>query len=227
MTTTTTEPTAVSDVTQRSRARFGTPNGSTGFGKRPRPVQKQPIEEDTVQKESVGLVNAEKPPTSGRGRYRSTTKLNGSTAITTTVSPSNGNNVGTTRLPFSKININRRRGRPTTSLPSSTTNSAGDDSEELAHSEIASSTTNVQSNSDPTTGAKSPNVRNRLQPGNLAVRPGLLRPGAGRINLRQKPGQPLVAVTSTTTVAPSESAEDIPEEPAGEGTEDETHEVGS
>ncbi|XP_026829599.1 mucin-5AC-like [Ooceraea biroi] len=189
------------EPTQRTRGRFGS-GGSNGSGfKRPRPGGgHKPIEEDTVQKESASSVNA----APGRGRFRAPTGSR-SAISTTTSAPSNGgsaNGAAAARPTFSKLNINRRRGRPTTAAP-------GDEPHEAAHSEAGQAAAQTA----PETAPKSA-VRARL-PSAPAIRPGAIRPGA-RVNLRQKPGQ-----TTTTTEAPDESAE----EPAGEGTEEETHEA--
>lgn len=46
-----------------------------------------------------------------------------------------------------------------------------------------------------------------------------IRPTVNRVNLRTRPGQ-----TTSTTAAP-EPADVTPEEPTGEGTEEESHEV--
>lgn len=205
----------MSESTQRTRVRFGG-NGSNGNGfKRPRPGgNHKPIEEDTVQKESANSANAEKP-SAGRGRFRAPS--GGRTAVSTTTSPlsnsgsaaSNGSAV--TRPTFNKLNIgNRRRGRPTTSAPGS--------EEPAQEGATQSETGQTVAQTAPETVTKSA-VRARL-PGSPAIRPGAIRPGA-RINPRQKPGQ-----VTTTTIAPAEAGEASVEEPAGEGTEEETHEVG-
>ncbi|XP_012217572.1 mucin-2 [Linepithema humile] len=207
-TSTTTEASA-SESTQKTRGRFGSGslNGS-GF-KRPRPTgNHKPIEEDTVQKETSSLVNTEKL-SNGRSRFR--VPSGGKTTISaTTLAPLNGGTVsnGTTRSTFNKQNINRRRGRPTTAAPGS------EEPKEATHSEIGQ--TAAQIASEAVTSAPKSVVRVRLS-NTPAIRP-VIRPGA-RVNLRQKPGQ-----TTTTTLAPEVSETSV-EEPAGEGTEEETHEA--
>lgn len=189
------------EPTQRTRARFGS-NGSNGGGfKRPRPGgNHKPVEEDTVQKETAGSANAEKP-SSGRGRFR--TPSGGRIPISTTSAPSNGATPAAVPRPtFNKLNINRRRGRPTTAAPGSEEPQEG-----TTHSETAQT---APENASPKSA-----IRTRL-PGAPAIKPAI-RPG-GRVNLRQKPGQ------TTTTLAP-EAPEGSVDEPAGEGTEEETHEV--
>lgn len=157
-----------------------------------------------MQKESANSANAEKPAP-GRGRFR--TPTGGRSAISTTTSaPSNGGSSGAAARPtFNKLNINRRRGRPTTAAP------AGDEPQEATHSEAGQAAVQTA----PEGATKSP-IRARL-PGAPAIRPAI-RPGA-RVNLRQKPGQ--TTTTTTTTENPDASVE----EPAGEGTEEETHEA--
>jgi len=163
-----------------------------------------------VQKETASSANAEKPPP-GRSRFRA--PAGGRIAVSTTTSaPSNGAAAPTTaaasRPTFNKVNINRRRGRPTTAAPGSEEPQEG-----AAHSE----TGQIVAQTAPETATPKSVVRTRL-PGAPAIRPAI-RPG-GRINLRQKPGQ-----LSTTTLAPEVPPEGPIEEPAGEGTEEETHEV--
>lgn len=167
-----------------------------------------------MQKESASSANAEKPEKPGRGRFRAPAGAGRSalstTTTTTTSAPSNGGavNGGAARPTFNKLNINRRRGRPTTAAP------AGDEPQEAAHSDAGQSAAQTA----PETATKSA-VRARL-PGAPAIRPSAIRPGA-RVNLRQKPGQ-----TTTTTTTTTEASDASVEEPAGEGTEEETHEVG-
>lgn len=187
-----------------------------------------------MQKESVGNVAAEKPNGSAsRGRFRGTI---GSRSVSTTSAPttgtSNGNNNGAsssgpsgiTRPSFNKLNINRKRGRPTP-LPSTTSQSGEDSQEEIGQQSptVESSTVGTQSSSPI-----KPPVRSRLpgsgSPGSGTGRLPIVRPPAGRLNLRQKPGQATTPGTSTTS-APEEVPEGSLEEPAGEGTEEETHEV--
>ncbi|XP_029666756.1 mucin-12-like [Formica exsecta] len=216
-TSTSTEATA-SEPTQKSRGRFG--NGSSngnGF-KRPRPGgNHKPIEEDTIQKETSSSVNAEKP-VSGRGRFRAPSGGRIAVSTTTISTPSNSgapaisNGAAAARPAFNKLNINRRRGRPTTSAP------GGENSQEAPHSETGAQTVS-QIAPEATTSTPKNAVRARL-PGAPVIRPSAIRPSGGRVNLRQKPGQ----VTTTTTLA-SEAAEAAVEEPAGEGTEEETHEA--
>ncbi|KMQ93987.1 proteoglycan 4-like isoform x2 protein [Lasius niger] len=215
-TSTSTEATA-SEPTQRVRGRFGGGSSNGNGFKRPRPGgSSKPIEEDTVQKESSSSVNAEKP-VSGRGRFRAPSgggRTAVSTTTTTTSTPSTNGGASATpaRPTFNKLNINRRRGRPTTSAP-------GDEElpQEAPHPELGAQTVG-QISSEATTSAPKSAVRARL-PGAPVIRPSAIRPG-GRVNLRQKPGQ----VTTTTTFVP-EAAEAAVDEPAGEGTEEETHEV--
>jgi len=197
-------------VTQKTRARFGS-NGSNGGGfKRPRPGgNHKPIEEDTVQKETASSANtnSEKPP-SGRGRFRAPS--GGKIPVsTTTLAPSNGATTAAAARPtFNKLNINRRRGRPTTAAPG-----GEEPQEEATHSQ----TGQIVAQTVPESTTPKSAVRAR-PPGAPAIRPAI-RPGS-RVNLRQKPGQ-----TTTTTLAP-EASEGSVEEPAGEGTEEESHEVG-
>lgn len=209
--TSTTE--APAEPTQKTRARFGG-NGSNGGGfKRPRPGgNHKPIEEDTVQKEIASSANAEKP-VAGRGRFRAPS--GGRIAVSTTTSaPSNGatSNGATTaaaaRPTFNKLNIKQRRGRPTTAAPGSEEPQEG-----ATHPEAGQ----IVAQTAPESATPKSAVRTR-PPGAPAIRPAI-RPG-GRVNLRQKPGQ-----TTTTMLAP-EAPEGSVEEPAGEGTEEETHEVG-
>lgn len=216
---TTTEAPA-QEPTQRSRTRFAGngPNGGSGF-KRPRPAgSHKPVEEDTVQKETSNTANAEKPST-GRGRFRA--PVGGRNAVSTMTSPPSTSNgasatsngaAGAARPTFNKLNINRRRGRPTTAP------TAGEETQEATHSEAGQ--TVAQTAPETATSPATPKsaVRARLPGAGPAIRPAI-RPGA-RVNLRQKPGQ-----TTTTTLAP-EAVDASVEEPAGEGTEEETHEVG-
>ncbi|GAB1866991.1 Mucin-5AC [Camponotus japonicus] len=210
----------VSEPTQKVRGRFGGGNLNGNGFKRPRPGGNfKPIEEDTIQKETSSSVNAEKP-VSGRGRFRapsaSRTSVSTTTTTTTASTPSNGgasaNGAAAARPAFSKLNINRRRGRPTTNAPGS------DESQEAPQSETSAQTVG-QIASEATTSAPKNAVRARL-PGAPVIRPAAIRPPGGRVNLRQKPGQ----VTTSTTLAP-EAAEAAIDEPAGEGTEEETHEA--
>ncbi|XP_015116894.1 mucin-5AC [Diachasma alloeum] len=196
---TTTENPSPAEPTQR-RNRFGANSG--GF-KRPRPGSKAPAQEEEVRKDSASSVNAEKPA-NGRNRYRG----NGSKpAVSTTPAPatpsssSSSSSSGVPRPTFNKINLNRRRGRPTTPPPS-----ANEENQE------AGETGGTEGSSEASTTTKSP-LRPRL-PG---VGPRPVRPGA-KINLR-RPGQP------TTTTATPEVQEGTLDEPAGEGTEEETHET--
>lgn len=212
--TTTTE--APAEPTQRTRNRFGS-NGSNGGGfKRSRPGQKQsnPIEEDAVQKESSSSVHAERPSSTTRGRFRGSGATR--SISTTTSAPSNGGSTassngpsGISRPSFNKLNINRRRGRPTTTAPN-----GSEESQEFIRSE-----TSKETSQEPSTSAPKSTVRSRLP--TTGTRP-VIKPGA-RINLRPKPGQ---STTTTTTPLPSENAEESSiDEPAGEGTEEETHEA--
>ena len=197
---TTTE--APAEPTQRNRNRFGG-NGSNGF-KRPKPGQKQPVDEE-IQKESSSSVNAEKPSNGGRNRYRggapripvSTTPASSGQA-----SASNGSS-GVPRPAFNKLNANRRRVKPTT--PPQSTNEGSQESGENSQTGQTHAANDAATTSKP---------RARLPV--IGTRP--VRPGA-RVNIR-RPGQP----TSTTTLAP-EASEGSVDEPAGEGTEEETHEV--
>lgn len=165
-----------------------------------------------MQKESASAANAEKPSSPGRGRFRA--PLGGRNVASTTPSaPSNG--AATPARPtFGKININRRRGRPTTAAAPT-----GDEHQETTHPEPGQ-TSAASAAPETATGAPKSTVRTRL-PGTAAVRPAI-RPGA-RVNLRQKPGQ--TTTTTTTTLAPEAGGEPSVEEPTGEGTEEETHEV--
>ncbi|XP_071873576.1 uncharacterized protein isoform X2 [Bombus fervidus] len=212
--TTTTE--APAEPTQRTRNRFGG-NGSNGGGfKRNRPGQKQAsVEEDAVQKESSSSVHAERPSSSTRSRFRGT----GSTRSVSSTTPatSNGGSTaasngpsGISRPSFNKLNINRRRGRPTTNAPN-----ASEESQESTRSETAKET----AQESVTTAPKS-TVRGRLPA--TGVRP-VIKPGA-RINLRSKPGHSTTTTTTTPLPADKEEESSI-DEPAGEGTEEETHEA--
>lgn len=157
-----------------------------------------------MQKETVNSTNAEKPQSS-RGRFR--TPSGGRIPVSTTSAPSNGaTSAAAPRPTFNKLNINRRRGRPTTATPGS---------EEPQEGATHSETGQIVAHTAPESATPKSAVRTRL-PGAPAIRP-VIRPG-GRVNLRQKPGQ------TTTTLAP-EVPEGSVEEPAGEGTEEETHEV--
>ncbi|KOX74571.1 hypothetical protein WN51_00526, partial [Melipona quadrifasciata] len=215
---TSTSTEAPAEPTQRTRNRFGG-NGSNGGGfKRNRPGQKQPPlpEEDAVQKESASSVHAERPSPGAttRGRFRgsgSTRSVTSSTPATPSnggsTSSSNGASSGVSRPSFNKLNINRRRGRPTTTAPN-----GSEESQESAKETAQESLTTAPKSTSAT--------RARLPaPG---VRP-VIKPGA-RINLRPKPGQS----TTTTTAAPlsaDKEEESSIDEPAGEGTEEETHEM--
>ncbi|XP_060830416.1 mucin-5AC-like isoform X3 [Bombus pascuorum] len=212
--TTTTE--APAEPTQRTRNRFGG-NGSNGGGfKRNRPGQKQAsVEEDAVQKESSSSVHAERPSSSTRSRFRgtgSTRSVSSTTPATSnggSTAASNGSS-GISRSSFNKLNINRRRGRPTTNAPN-----ASEESQESTRSETAKET----AQESVTTAPKS-TVRGRLPA--TGVRP-VIKPGA-RINLRSKPGHS--TTTTTTTPLPVDKEEESSiDEPAGEGTEEETHEA--
>lgn len=206
---TTTE--APAEPTQRTRGRFGG-NGSNGGGfKRNRPGQKQSssVEEDAVQKESSSSVHAERPSSSTRGRFRGSGATRSVVSTTTSV-PSNGGSTssgptGISRPSFNKLNINRRRGRPTTTAPN-----GSEESQETAK----------ESAQESVTTAPKSTVRARLPA--TGARP-VIKPGA-RINLRPKPGQS--TTTTTTTPSPADNADESSiDEPAGEGTEEETHEV--
>ncbi|XP_017761230.1 PREDICTED: flocculation protein FLO11-like [Eufriesea mexicana] len=213
--TTTTE--APAEPTQRTRGRFGG-NGSNGGGfKRNRPGQKQStsVEEDAVQKESSSSVHAERPSSSTRGRFRGSGATR--SVSTTTSVPSNGGSTasssgpsGISRPSFNKLNINRRRGRPTTTAPN-----GSEESQESNRSETAK-----ESTQESVTTAPKSTVRARLPA--TGARP-VIKPGA-RINLRPKPGQS--TTTTTTTPSPEDNADESSiDEPAGEGTEEETHEA--
>ncbi|XP_033200979.2 uncharacterized protein LOC117163092 isoform X2 [Bombus vancouverensis nearcticus] len=212
--TTTTE--APAEPTPRTRNRFGG-NGSNGGGfKRNRPGQKQAsVEEDAVQKESSSSVHAERPSSSTRSRFRGT----GSTRSVSSTTPatSNGGSTaasngpsGISRPSFNKLNINRRRGRPTTNAPN-----ASEESQESTRSETAKETAQ-----ESVTAAPKSTVRGRLPA--TGVRP-VIKPGA-RINLRTKPGHSTTTTTTTPLPADKEEESSI-DEPAGEGTEEETHEA--
>ncbi|XP_050596516.1 mucin-5AC isoform X2 [Bombus affinis] len=212
--TTTTE--APAEPTPRTRNRFGG-NGSNGGGfKRNRPGQKQTsVEEDAVQKESSSSVHAERPSSGTRSRFRGT----GSTRSVSSTTPatSNGGSTaasngpsGISRPSFNKLNINRRRGRPTTNAPN-----ASEESQESTRSETVKET----AQESVTTAPKS-TVRGRLPA--TGVRP-VIKPGA-RINLRTKPGHSTTTTTTTPLPADKEEESSI-DEPAGEGTEEETHEA--
>ncbi|XP_043514673.1 mucin-5AC-like isoform X1 [Frieseomelitta varia] len=210
---------APAEPTQRTRNRFGG-NGSNGGGfKRNRPGQKQPplLEEDAVQKESASSVQAERPSPAAttRGRFRGSGSTR-SVISSTTATPSNGGSStsstnGVSRPSFNKLNINRRRGRPTTTAPNS--------SEESQESTRAETLKETAQESLAATPKSTSAVRARLP--TTGVRP-VIKPGA-RINLRPKQsGQ------STTTAAPlsaDKEEESSVDEPAGEGTEEETHEA--
>ncbi|XP_074109228.1 uncharacterized protein LOC141533998 isoform X2 [Cotesia typhae] len=191
-----TEP-SLAETTQKTRGRFGSANGSS---KRPKSGSKQ--QEEKIQKDTINAVNSEKAPP-GRNRFRST--VSKPTASTTsspvTASSSSGIPSGVSRPSFNKINLNRRRIRPTT--PTSTTN------EETKNNSESPAPDDTQELTTPTTKAplrqKFPGLNNR--PGG----------NAPRVNLR-RPGRP---TTTTTTEEPKA----IVEEPAGEGTEEETQET--
>ncbi|XP_017787488.1 PREDICTED: mucin-5AC [Habropoda laboriosa] len=208
--TTTTESPA--EPTQRTRGRFGS-NGSNGGGfKRNRPGHKQStVEEDAVQKESSSAVQAERPSSGTRNRFRGT---GGTRSVSTTTSaPSNGGSTassngpsGISRPSFNKLNINRRRG----GRPSTTTPNASEESQESTK----------ETAQEAVTAAPKSTVRSRLPA--TGARP-VIKPGA-RVNLRPKPGQS--TTTTTTTPIPAENSEESSiDEPAGEGTEEETHEA--
>lgn len=187
------------EPTQKVRGRFGA-NGNGGF-KRPKPVQKQPVAEE-IQKESASSVNAEKPNgTRNRFRGSATRNVASSTPGPSSATPPAGNpatNSAVSRPSFNKLNINRRRGRPSTSAPA-----VNEETSEVSESDVHEATTTQKTSSRP-----------RI-PG---VVPRPLRPGS-RVNLRPRPGQ-----ATSTTVAP-EASEAPVDEPDSEGTEEETHEV--
>lgn len=159
-----------------------------------------------MQKETASSVNAEKPPSGRRFRVPSGGRI---TVSTTTSSPSNAGSTTAARPTFNKLNIGNRRRRPTTAAPGSEEPQEGAAQPEVGQSVAQTAPENATPKSVG---------RTRL-PGAPAIRPAI-RPG-NRVNLRQKPGQ----TTTTTTLAP-EVLEGSVEEPAGEGTEEETHEVG-
>ncbi|XP_012286148.1 mucin-5AC, partial [Orussus abietinus] len=195
----TTSTEASAEPTQRTRGRFGS-NGNGGY-KRPRPGQK-PVEED-IQKDSSSSVNSEKSAP-GRNRFRGTGTRNAISTTPASATISGSSQTGTSspaRPSFNKINLNRRRGRPTTTSP--TTSEETRENPENGHTDAHEVTT-----SKPSTKPRLPGT---------GTRP--IRPGA-RIGLRPRPGQ----ATSTTTVQPEVSEAPV-EEPAGEGTEEETHEA--
>lgn len=187
---------ASAEPTQKVRGRFGS-NGNSGF-KRPRPGQKHAVDEE-IHKENAAPVNAEKP-NGTRNRFRGT----GSRNITSSTpgsapAPPSGSaiNSAAPRPTFNKLNINRRRGRPSTASPT-----ASEESSESGEAESHEAT------------VPKPSPRPKI-PG---VGPRPARPGA-RVNLRPRPGQ-----ATSTTLAPE--ASEVPvDEPASEGTEEETHAV--
>lgn len=189
------------ETTQKSRSRYG--GSSSGGTKRSKSGTKQQVQEEKIQKDNINNVNSEKLP-SGRTRYRSTVSkpIPSTTSSPGTSSTSSGNPSGVSRPSFNKININRRRGRPTTAAPTTNEDNKKD----------AESPSPDETQEPVTTTTKSP-LRPKL-PG-IGNRP--TRPGA-RVNIR-RPGQ------STTTTSTTEEPKVVAEEPAGEGTEEETHEV--
>ncbi|XP_026673655.1 mucin-5AC-like isoform X2 [Ceratina calcarata] len=209
---TTTE--APTETSQRTRGRFGG-NGSNGNGyKRARPGQKPAVEEDTIQKESSSSVQAERPTSGTRNRFRGPGGTR--SASTTTSAPTNTGSTsssngpsGISRPSFNKLNINRRRGggRPSTASP------GGSEESQESTKEAAKET--------ESTAAPKTTARSRL-PTTGGVRP-LIKPGT-RPNLRPKPGQ-ATTTTSTTPLPADNSEESSIDEPAGEGTEEETHEA--
>lgn len=174
-----------------------------------------------MQKESASSVHAERPsPGTTRGRFRGTGSATRSVS-STTAAPSNGGSTsssngpsGVSRPSFNKLNINRRRGRPTTTAP----NGSEESSQESTRAETAKET----AQESVTTAPKSTSVRARL-PATSGVRP-VIKPGA-RINLRPKPGQSTTTTTAASLAADKEEESSSVDEPAGEGTEEETHEV--
>lgn len=205
-TTTTTEVIPV-EPTHKSRTRYG--GSSNGGFKRPRPGAKFPIHEEEIQKDNSSNVHAEKP-VNGRNRFRGTGARAPSSTSTTSspIIPSvNAANASLSRPTFNKLNINRRRGRPTTAAPPT--------SEETHEQSSDSSQSSVDVNQETIATTSKSALRPRLPVG--GARP--IRPVA-RVNIR-RPGH-----TTTSTSAPEAvSEENAPEEPAGEGTEEETHEV--
>ncbi|XP_008554362.3 mucin-5AC isoform X1 [Microplitis demolitor] len=189
------------ETTQKSRSRYG--GSSSGGTKRSKSGTKQQVQEEKIQKDNINNVNSEKLP-SGRTRYRSTVSkpIPSTTSSPGTSSTSSGNPSGVSRPSFNKININRRRGRPTTAAPTTNEDNKKD----------AESPSPDETQEPVTTTTKSP-LRPKL-PG-IGNRP--TRPGA-RVNIR-RPGQ------STTTTSTTEEPKVVAEEPAGEGTEEETHET--
>lgn len=210
---TTTEASPAAERTARPRSRFGS---STGGFKRPRPGQRQNTEQSTgeeeIRKETSSSVNAERPSLPPRGRFRGAgtrTAATTSSPVSTSAdesssspSSSDESTSSVARPAFNRLNLNRRRGRPTTPTPAT-----GADSQESAETSQTDSQESVSSTARPT-------PRSRL-PG-IGPRP--LRPGP-RINLRLRPG-----VTTSTTAAP-ETPEPSAEEPTGAGTEEESHEA--
>lgn len=163
-----------------------------------------------MQKESTSSVHAERPSANNRNRFRGSGSTR-SVGSTTTSAPSNGAGStaagpsGVSRPSFNKLNINRRRGRPTTTAPNTSEESQETGKETAQEAVTAPSKSTVRARL-PTTGARP-----------------VIKPGA-RVNLRQKPGQS-TTTTSTTPAAVENPEESSVEEPAGEGTEEETHEV--
>ncbi|XP_046742361.1 mucin-5AC-like [Diprion similis] len=206
--TTTESSSSAEQSPARPRSRFGSTSG--GF-KRPRPGQRQPAEEEEVQKQSSGSVNAERPSLPSRGRFRGSSSRSSATTAAPAISNSQESSTsssaevtrGVVRPSLNRLNLNRRRGKPTTAAPTT--------SEEAQESGETAQTSSVEVTS---TTARSV-VRPRL-PG-TGPRP--LRPGP-RINLRARPG----LQTTSTTAAPS-TPEVSAEEPDGAGTEEESHEA--
>ncbi|XP_044018480.1 mucin-5AC-like isoform X2 [Aphidius gifuensis] len=136
-----------------------------------------------------------------------------SSSVTESSSSTSSSSSGVSRPSFNKLNINRRRGRPTTAATSTSDDTQDSDNQN------GSTETSLQHETTATTTKSS--VRPKI--GGIGARPS--RPPSGKINIR-RPGQ--LTTTSTTTApitASSDATEGSVEEPAGEGTEEETHEA--
>ncbi|OXU21555.1 hypothetical protein TSAR_013837 [Trichomalopsis sarcophagae] len=246
ITTTQVAPTEIASQTPKFRGRFGTniaPGTGGGGYKRARPLldksDSQPtsilLQETPLQKDSVEKLSLESKPSTGRGRYRGGSARSGSQARTT-VAPSSDKQ--TSAIPdklsilggpashrassFNKLgSVNRRRGnRPTSPVSSAVTN------EEAMVTEQTSTASSEQENISQDEVQQQANQSPiKLVIGSIRAKPLIkpyIKPGAGRLNLRPRPGQQTTTTTTETAVTAAETAAD---EPAGEGTEEETREA--
>ncbi|XP_011494752.1 PREDICTED: mucin-17 isoform X2 [Ceratosolen solmsi marchali] len=229
-----TEPSSVNSSTQKIRGRFGQASGNGGF-KRARPSghkqSQQPSAslDEQVQKESADKVIVEGKPGPGRGRFRGAAARSGSQAKTTsgtlirdkvTTTTGNPSSLGPVHRPggFNKLSpIARRRGN----RPAVEQNSPSSEQTTSSVSPGQESSSNEQQR--PL--SKLPTIGLRPKPLNKPI----IKPGAGRLNLRPRPGQSTPSSTAEAVAVDAASSpptvEAAADEPASEGTEEETREA--